>query len=51
MKREEKKPFMFHPRLRKCKNNFRRETEGCFLPTWLLVKEKKKKKKVKDLIL
>lgn len=43
-----KKPFMFHPRLCKCKNHFKRETEGRFLPTWLLVK--KEKKKVKDLI-
>lgn len=35
---------MFHPRLCKCKNSFKTETERCFLPTWLSVRKKKKKK-------
>lgn len=38
---------MFDPRLCECKNNFKIETEGHFLPTWLLLR-KEKKKKVKD---
>lgn len=35
---------MFDPRLCECKNNFKIETEGHFLPTWLLLRKEKKRK-------